>query len=87
MERVFTLDAVLQDLEQAPYIDQPDTVQSTGQGNALQVAEPIKAGQAMLTELTTERFLVLEPVLQVLVHALYADQLETTQQVISGRPS
>ena len=55
-----------------------------GQPKVLQLRELDKVGQRTppcLTSVMMERALVLEPVPQVLVHALYPDQLETLQSM------
>ena len=59
--------------EQVPQAVQPETLQSIGQANELQVREVDKEGQAVppyFEEVTTLRVLVFEPVPQVLVQAL-----------------
>ena len=58
--------------EHAAYLDQPDTLQSTGQEKLLQVELALSVGQAVppcATFVTIERVLVFEPVPHDLVHA------------------
>jgi hypothetical protein len=78
------LEPVPQDLVQAPYLDQPETLQSMGQAYVLQVVVELKPGQPtppLAVAVTTERVLVLEPVPQDLVQASYLDQPETLQSM------
>jgi hypothetical protein len=70
--------------EQAPYLDQPETLQSIAQLKVLQVVEEVKVGQAtppFWAAVTTDRVLVLAPVPQVLVQVPYLDQPETLQSM------
>ena len=84
MERVLVLEPVPQDLVQAPYLDQEETLQSTGQAKVLQVVVWRSDGQeappcwtALMTDLV--RYLV--PTEQDLVQAVKADQPESLQSM------
>jgi hypothetical protein len=72
-ERVLVWEPVPQDLVHAPYLDQPETLQSMGQAYVLQVVVELKPGQPTpprVAAVRSERVLVLEPVPQDLVQAL-----------------
>ena len=81
MERDLVLVPVPQDLVQAPYLDQPEILQSMGHSKMLQVVVDLEVGQAIppfLVAVRTERDLVLRPETpQDLVQELYLDQPET----------
>jgi len=83
-ERDLVFEPVAQDLVQAVYSDQPETLQSMGQAKVLQVAVAwgvLQATPPFSADVITERSLDLRPEPQDLSQAPYLDQPESLQSM------